>query len=116
MNVSWNKCEGGAWCSLNKVDLPHVHFNGMEGVYVIWHGGPTPKVVRVGQGVIRDRLNAHRQDKEIQAYAGLNLYVTWARMDAQNRDGVEAFLATTLKPLIGDRFPDVVPISVNLPW
>lgn len=116
MNVIWNKCEQGSWCSLNKVDLAHEHFNGMEGVYIIWHGGPTPKVVRVGQGVIRDRLTAHRQDEEIQAYISLILYVTWASVDARSRDGVEAFLANTLKPLVGERFPDVVPISVNLPW
>lgn len=116
MNVYWNKCEGGSWCSLSKVDLTHAHFDGMEGVYVIWHGGPTPKVVRVGQGVIRDRLTAHRQDEEIQAYAGLNLYTTWASVDTRNRDGVEVFLATTLKPLVGDRFPDAAPVQVNLPW
>ena len=116
MNVSWNKCEGDAWCALNKVNLAHEHFNGMEGVYIIWHGGPTPKVVRVGQGVIRERLTAHRQDEEIQAHAGLNLYGTWASVDARNRDGVEVFLANTLKPLVGDRFPDGAPISVNLPW
>ncbi len=116
MNVAWNKCEGRSWCSLNSVNLSHEHFDDMEGVYVIWHGGPTPKVVRVGQGVIRTRLAAHRQDEEIQAYAGLNLYVTWARVDAPSRDGVEAFLADELTPLVGERFPDVVPVPVNLPW
>jgi hypothetical protein len=106
----------GAWCSLNKVNLSHEHFDDLEGVYIIWHGGPTPKIVRVGQGVIRTRLTAHRQDEEIQAYAGLNLYVTWARVDASSRGGIEAFLADELSPLVGERFPDVPPIPVNLPW
>lgn len=76
MNVVWNKCQGEAWCSLNKVNLSNEHFDGMDGVYIIWHGGPTPRVVRVGQGVIRDRFATHRQDEEIQTYADLTLYVS----------------------------------------
>ena len=116
MNVTWNKCDGGSWCSLNKVNLLHEHFDGMGGLYIIWHGGPTPKVVRVGQGVIRDRLTAHRQDEEIQPYVGLNLYVTWASVDARSHDGVKAFLADELSPLVGERFPNVSPIPINLPW
>ena len=116
MNVEWNKCKGDKWCSLNGVDLSNGHFDGMEGVYVIWHGGPTLKAVRVGKGIIRNRLTAHRQDKEIQAYLALGLFVTWASVDARSRDGVEAFLADALDPLVGERFPDVVPVPVNLPW
>jgi hypothetical protein len=71
MKLSWNKCKGGIWCSLNTVDLEDSHFDGMEGVYVIWHDGQTPKTVRVDQGIIRDRLAAHRTDKEIQFYSNL---------------------------------------------
>lgn len=32
MNVVWNNYEDGAWCPLNKVNLAHEHFNGMEEV------------------------------------------------------------------------------------
>jgi hypothetical protein len=88
----------------------------MEGVYVIWHGGQSPATIRMGQGVIRDRLQAHRNDSGVQAYAHLRLYVTWASVLARDRDGVEAYLAQQLQPLIGERFPQRLPIPVNLPW
>lgn len=88
----------------------------MEGVYVIWYGGQNPATVRVGQGVIRDRLQAHRNDPEVQSYAHLSLYVTWASVLARERDGVEAYLAQQLRPVVGERFPQRHPIPVNLPW
>jgi len=116
MNVEWNKCKGNEWCPLNTVDLEHSHFEGLEGVYIIWHAGANPATVRVGQGVIRDRLAAHRKDEDIQAYSNLGLYATWASVAVTYRDGVEAFLAEHLNPKVGDRFPDREPIEVNLPW
>lgn len=116
MNIKWNKCQGDVWGPLNGVDLSHDHFDQMEGVYVIWHGGPNPKTVRIGQGVIKDRIAAHREDPEVQAYSSKSLFVAWAAVAVAARDGVENFLAQALKPLVGERFPDAVPISVNLPW
>lgn len=88
----------------------------MEGVYIVWHGGQNPATVRVGQGFIKDRLGAHRQDRETLAFQEHNLYVTWASVAADYRDGVERYLAETLKPKVGSRFPEVNPIKVNLPW
>jgi hypothetical protein len=88
----------------------------MDGVYVIWHGGQTPKTVYVGQGVIRDRLTAHRTDARIQAYSTLTLYVTWAAVDASSRNGAEVYLANRLAPIVGENYPNVAPIEVNLPW
>jgi hypothetical protein len=32
------------------------------------------------------------------------------------RNGVERYLANTLRPIVGSAFPDVPPIEVNLPW
>jgi hypothetical protein len=111
LNIYWNKCDGGNWCSFENVDLDHSHFNGMEGVYIIWQGGGP--IVRVGQGVIRDRIADHRNDKAINFYN--NLFVTWARVSTQNRDGVERYLAETLNPKVGFTFPDTSSIAVNLP-
>lgn len=117
MQVSWNKCgQNPTWCALQTLNLEHEHFNGMEGVYIIWHGGPKPTTVRVGQGVIRDRLQQHRTDPAITKYQDLGLYVTWAKVDAVSRDGVERFLAEQLTPKVGDRFPSVLAVTVNLPW
>jgi len=88
----------------------------MEGVYIIWHAGPNPATVRVGQGVIKDRLSFHRNDPEILAYKNFGLFATWASVSNENCDGVERYLAESLKPKVGTQFPDVYPIEVNLPW
>lgn len=116
MNVHWNRCHGDIWCKLNGVNLSDKHFENMTGVYVIWHGGNTPRTVRVGQGYIKDRIAAHRLDSEVQAYKQHGLFVTWASIQEHLLDGVEAYLAQQLNPLVGNRFPNVSPTAVNLPW
>ena len=116
MQLYWIKCQGEVWCQLDTVNLAHSHFDGMEGVYIIWHGGAKPATVYVGQGSIRKRLTFHRTNPKIQPYRALGLYVTWARVASQDQNGVERFLSEKLKPLVGEEFPDVNPIEVNLPW
>ena len=56
MQLKWNKCTNDKWCPLNTVNLEDEHFDDMEGVYIIWHGGQSPKTVRVGQGIVRERF------------------------------------------------------------
>lgn len=113
MNLIWNTCNRGSWCSFLSVNLDHSHFNGLEGVYIIWQGGGP--IIKVGQGLIRNRLSAHREDRAVTSYG--NLFVTWAAIPSKStRDGVERFLGDRLKPRVGDVFPNVVPIEVNLPW
>ena len=99
MELTWIKCTDGSWCSFNNVNLTHEHFNNMVGVYIIWSG---QTVVRVGSGIIKDRIADHRNNPEITAYRDLK--VTWASVSEARMQGV------------GERFPDVQPISVNLPW
>src|SRR5271157_3319933 len=116
MNVSWVKCGGGNWCPLETLNLDSV--GDTAGVYIIWHSGNPGRVVRVGQGSpIKGRLSAHRSDKEILAYnKSGTLFVTWAAVPWNQRDGVERFLGDYWKPLVGSVFPDVQPIAVNSPW
>lgn len=115
MNLDWVKCKGNVWGGLSTVDLSGPHFDNLQGVYVIWHGGDRPATVRVGQGVIRDRLQAHRADQQVQAFSHLGLLVTWASVPEEYRDGVEAYLSQRLQPKTGERYPNVRPIEVNLP-
>lgn len=111
LQLAWQNCTNG-YCSLFNVDLAHNHFDSMEGVYIIWQAnGP---VIRVGQGTIRDRLAAHRQDAAIAAYQ--NLYSSWAPVAPTYRDRVERYLANVLRPLVGDAFPNALPLAVTLPW
>lgn len=116
MKLYWLKCAGDQWCRLLNVNLAHEHFDGLEGVYIIWHGAPNPAVVYVGQGNIRDRLSEHRKNPAILTYKGQELYVTWAKVDAPYRNGIEKFLADLWKPKIGVSHPDATPIEVNSPW
>ena len=112
LQVNWTRC-GDDYCSFENVNLSNVT---AKGVYVIWYNGRPGKVVRIGQGDISARLNAHRNDPEITQYASHDLKVTWASVDAAHRDGVERYLADTWHPLVGDAFPDVQPIAVNSPF
>jgi len=116
MQVIWIKCgNGGNWCPLETLDLGSI--GDVQGVYIIWHGGNPSRVVRVGQGDIKDRLSKHRNDNKVTQYAKYGtLRVTWASVSLKYRDGVERYLAETWKPLIGDAFPDAQPIAVNSPW
>jgi len=116
LQLNWNKCQENVWCNLLNLNLSHEHFNNLEGIYIIWHGGQNPATVRIGQGNIRDRLTAHKNDKEILAYANLTLYVTWSEVSSTNRSGVETYLANKLNPKVGERFPNEKAIEVNLPW
>lgn len=115
LRVNWIKSVEDTWLGLHTVDLSHSHFDNLSGVYLIWHRGATPHYVRVGQGAIRDRLSSHRNDDEINTYQHLGLSVTWASVPTKQLNGVEAYLAAQCKPLVGERFPNVTPISVNLP-
>lgn len=111
MIIDWIKC-GDAWYSLHGVNLSSTHFNNLEGVYIVWQAkGP---VVRVGQGLIKDRIQSHREDEEINAFT--NLYVTWASVSTQSRDGIERYLAEVLNPKVGSNFPNIPSVAVNLPW
>ncbi len=116
MTVAWLKCVGDAWCELNNLNLSHSHFNNLEGVYIIWHGGQNPATVYVGQGNIRDRLSEHRGNANIQAFGSLGLFVTWAEIPVASRGGVEKFLAEYLRQKVGTVHPLALPIPVNLPW
>jgi hypothetical protein len=115
LRVHWVKSTTNTWLPLEAVNMALVTRS--LGVYLIWHSGNPSRVVRVGQGAIHDRLAAHRQDQKVLAYRSLGaLYVTWATLPAAQLDGVERHLADKWHPLVGDAFPDVLPIAVNSPW
>jgi len=116
MQVHWGKCDGDAWCKFLTVNLDHPLFQGLTGVYIIWHGGQQPATVYVGQGAIADRVAEHRNNKEILEFSTLGLFVTWASIDSVSRNGVERFLADRLAPKVGSHHPQVVAMPVNFPW
>jgi len=103
------------WLDLRRLDLSVIR---SIGVYIIWHGGPNPRIVRVGQGDIAQRLFEHRGNSQILRYAQEgDLFVTWAEIgDQAQRDGVETYLAQQYSPLLGDNYPQVPPLAVGSPF
>ena len=116
INLNWIECNDENWCNLITVNLDDEHFRNLEGVYIIWHGGQNPWTVRIGQGEIKTRLKDHCKDKDVLVYKDYGLWVTWAKVDLKYRNGIETYLANVLSPKVGERFPNRLPIIVNLPW
>jgi hypothetical protein len=113
VHVTW---EGGQRWPVANIDLNQPHFNGLEGIYIIYQGGLLPRAVRVGQGVIRDHLAVDRVDREItQCASQSDLFATWAKLDRPDRDGVERFLASKLAPMVGRKLPSCPMRAVNFP-
>jgi len=116
LQLNWQKCQGEVWCKLNFVNLVHPHFENLEGVCVVWHGGATPAAVFVGKGMIREKITQYRADARIQKFAELGLFATWTSVQPQSQAGIEAFLINNLKPIVQDLLPPAEQIQVNLPW
>ena len=72
----------------------------------------------VGQGIIRNRIDHHRgqHSRILDKVVARHLRLTWAVVPTlAYRNGIERFLSETLRPLVGEAWPDVLPIRVNLP-
>jgi twitching motility protein PilT len=117
LKVFWTKCQDNVWADLYAVDLSHPHFDGLDGVFIVWHGGAKPGHVRVGFGSIRDGIVASRLDPAVAAYRGEQLFVTWAKTDAGLGEGATRYLAKLLAPKAQGAIAAsaVPPVEVNLP-
>lgn len=98
LNDPWFKKENGEW---------------KKGVYLIW-SDEERKVVRVGSGEIRVRLDAHKKNTEIKKHTKLRV-VCAEVTDEKEMLGIENYLAYIYTPVIGDAYPNVKPIEVFLP-
>lgn len=119
--LNWlSKDNNGTRYKLSDVDLTHQYFNThREGIYIIYYltHNSFISTVYAGQGNIKDRIYAHRNDDRIQRYADNHtLYVAWAEVENYQQDGIEKYLHNTLNPWVLERSPDAQPIQVNLPW
>ena len=139
MTLHWQKSNNyfsfGSWCRLDSdlLDDPRLKISlgrnlygfdtsiGITGVYIIWAGSDHRTILKVGSGIIKDRLRVHLNDPKVQAYEHKGLYATWSSflfVDKQGdkQRGVERFLGLMLNPKMGERFPaNVEMIVVNLP-
>jgi type IV pilus assembly protein PilB len=116
LGVHWNRCAVDQWADLFAVDLDGPHFQGLEGVFVIWHGGPAPRPVAIGRGRINDELRARRADPALLRFKDLTLLTTWARVDPAVAENVLRYLQEALQPIIPGPVPKGGPmVEVNLP-
>ena len=114
LKLDWIRARAGNWLDPNNTDWTTV--DDAFGVYIIWMptGGLASRlVVRVGQGRVADRVRNHIRDPEIGVFHPLKF--TFAHVDPWCVDGVESYLGKRLSPLVGERFPYVNSIEVNLP-
>ncbi|MDE0012712.1 MAG: hypothetical protein OXU36_16305 [Candidatus Poribacteria bacterium] len=117
LQLNWiDRDSNGNLYSLSTVPLADQYFDNLAGIYIIYYlKDGFVYTVYVGQGVIKDRLYAHRNDDRIQAYNSHALYTAWANTSVQNWDGIEKHLHDRLHPLVGVLSPNALPISTNLP-
>lgn len=144
ITLHWQKCNNylswGSWCRLDSeiLDDPRLEISlgrnfygfgtsiGITGIYIIWAGvGDNRTILKVGSGIIKDRLQAHLNDPKVQAYKSKGLYATWATLPlsfqlarklGDSERGVERFLGVMLNPKLTQRLPNNVDfILVNLP-
>ena len=141
MTVHWQKrndyLSWERWCQLDSdlINDPRLEFRldtpfgvirtDIVGVYIIWAGISNRTMLKVGSGIIKNRLREHLSNPKVQAYTSKGLYATWAiitpsfkpggELDDKER-GVERFLGVWLNPKLTERLPNNVdPILVNLP-
>ncbi|MCX5797519.1 MAG: GspE/PulE family protein [Elusimicrobia bacterium] len=115
LRLDWGTAKDGSWCDLFALETNGPHLKGVEGVYVLWHGGNVPGMVRVGQGEIKERIGFLRQDAAVLKFKEQGLFFTWAKVERQRRDGVERFLSERLQPKLQAPASDGPRIAVNLP-
>jgi len=130
IKLRWQKCiKNSLWCQFNEKLLKDDRLKarlgdrsvGISGVYIIWTEIDNNRIViKVGSGIIRDKLSADLKNPEIQAYKPTRLYVTWASTlsaigPEEIQKGIEKFLETVFKPKLVENLSDVDLILVNLP-
>ena len=130
ITVHWQRCiKNTLWCQFNEKLLSDGRLEarlgdystGISGVYIIWTGTDNNRtILKVGSGIIKDKLAVDLKDPEIQAYKPTRLYVTWASTltaigSEQIQKGIEKFLEVVFKPKLARNLPDVDLVMVNLP-
>ncbi len=120
ISVIWQKnTRNNEWFDFLRLDLNAPYFTGRRGVFVIWYTGTgVGRIVKVGSGNIAEQLNLMRSNPLVLEFSRKGtLKVSWVSINGAIKEsdilGVQAFLADTYNPVLGDR-PGADPIQVNL--
>ena len=119
-DLKWVKSLDNNWLDLGRLDLEAMSRNPSRpfGVYIIWHGGQGPRIVRIGKGDIAQRLLAHRQNPLITRFEKQGpLMVTWAVLhDPHRQAAIEKYLNGQFPPLVRDQLSDMAPERIRSPF
>ncbi len=127
--VNWIKKDNDMkWHNLVELEKNSLDYNG---VYIIWY--PKGRMLKIGSGNIKERLEKHSNEngdfyksliefnkKNNTQYKLKDLLVTFAKVNGNQMEGVEAYLADKYKALLPEetaiRFPNKEKIKVNTPF
>ena len=101
-DVQWHHDVRGYYPRLLRIRPNHDGLDGTGGVYVLWHRGATPHWLYVGatddlaQAIERARDN----DDVLKWEPHGGVYLTWAPIKPEFRDGVVNYLRANIAPMI----------------
>lgn len=102
VDPGWFRTQRGGFPDLFDLEPDEVGLTGKGGVFLIWHGGVKPEWVYVGHGPdMAQSLFDIGKNKDVIYYENRGgLFVTWAFVLDQYRDGVVKFLQENLPTVV----------------
>ena len=110
-DIPWQRDERGYYHRLLRLRPRDAGLFGTGGVYVIWHRGVRPRWIYIGASKdLGEAIDRARDSEAVLGYEAFGgVYVTWAPVRQEFRDGVVAYLRASLEPEL-----DLVFASVSL--
>ena len=102
VDPGWYRTAKGGFPELFSLEPEEVGLTGKGGVFLIWHGGVRPEWVYVGHSPdMAQALFDIGKNKEVTDYDSRGgLFVTWAFILEEYRDGVVRFLQENLPTVV----------------
>ena len=119
-NVSWVTSPKGQFYNFLNLEPEAIGLSGAAGVYIIWLGGRWPEWLFIERtDDLAMTFKELQSNQDILGYEREGrLYVTWAEIRPEFRDGVVQFLNQVIPPVIPSNNPpseDEPPIAVIPP-
>lgn len=113
VDVSWQRDERGHFHRLLRLHPIEAGLSGIGGVYVLWSHGISPKWIYTGAtDDLGEAIGQARDTQQVLLFEGHGgVYVTWSPVKTEYRDGVAAYLRTSLTPEIMIVLPTDHPLA-----
>jgi hypothetical protein len=123
VDVLWQRDARGFYPRLLAFDAEELGLTGVGGVYVLWHRGQSPRWIYIGaSNDLGQSIERARDAEDVLTFETHGrIYVTWAPIKPEFRDGVVNYLRSTMEPLVTDTLesdvsnPSAEPIAVLSP-